>query len=196
MEQDTIICCCCCQRKDETLRFCVDCKLTEEDNVTCFFCIECENKNHASKFSVKHFRMDLNDYNCYNNNFRKNVDNTELKKDMKHSIVHVDHLSYKLKVTSHFYKLTKTDDYISFASFVGPTGVGKSLLIRLLSQEMSKENHAVPIAGAIGSVDSTSSDIHMYHGPANLTVEGVQGSFQISFLDCEGNNGSSNKTYL
>jgi hypothetical protein len=67
-------------------------------------------------------------------------------------------------------------------SFVGPTGAGKSTLIRLFC----KDGGAKPASSDPQSIESTSADIHAYIGAC-----ATQNPLNVLLLDCEGINGTT-----
>lgn len=127
-----------------------------------------------------------------------------LKKDTANYVLFVNPGSNKMDVvgTNLFEVTHQVDDdnskvCPSFVSVVGPTGVGKSLILRALSHELiSRTNHRSkthnqPVPGRVGSSLSTSSDLHLYAGPIITTSTPTDNKVQVMFFDSEGLNGDS-----
>lgn len=63
-------------------------------------------------------------------------------------------------------------------SFIGGTGAGKSRLMRMFVQDGNPQ----PLPGSLHDTESTSADIHAYHGSFS--------PFNALMLDSEGFNGT------
>lgn len=72
---------------------------------------------------------------------------------------------------------------LPIVSFVGPTGVGKSTIMRLFG----KEGCPKPLSGNSKSIESTSADIHAYIG----SFPTQNNPSTVLLLDCEGSGGTS-----
>ncbi|KAH8672607.1 hypothetical protein BGZ60DRAFT_563027 [Tricladium varicosporioides] len=100
---------------------------------------------------------------------------------------------YQDLISSSFHD--RHQQFPSLASFVGPTGAGKSTLIKSLSkigslesgQESGERPFPTPVPGTIENLGApASADVHLYADPATL-----DSSAPLLFIDCEGLDGGN-----
>ena len=119
----------------------------------CALCAICDGSIHVQKAFKSHERQDLRDYVDYIENFYVGEKKLNPESLLENYIVHVSSIDNKMTKTSALSNLlSKIDnhDCPSFISMVGPTGAGKSLIIRLLAKAMLEKQRAsipLPIPG-------------------------------------------------
>ena len=108
-------------------------------------------KKHKRKSLQEHFDYLGNLYVIKDEN-----DQAPFEKDVENYAVYVSPEDCKMKLAPGFYLVMKRinrNDRPSFVSAVGPTGAGKSLILRLLAKEMlkrqvdSRHDISLPIPG-------------------------------------------------
>ncbi len=156
-------------------------------------CSSCWPVIHQAKYMRGHKNIPYEFFKILNDQFSVNADESSFSEDcMKSTLVFVNPFDYKLNFARSYYELgavLQPSDRPAVISFVGPTGAGKSLLLRMLMILMSTVNtdrlFGLPIPGQGNSAQSTSSDIHLYLS-GSITGE----EFPALFLDAEGVNGN------
>ena len=125
----------------------------------CALCGSCDRILHATKITKTHIRRNLQDYFDYwsnSNVFKDYNDQAPFEKDAENYAVYVSPEDCKMKLAPGFNLVMKRinrNDRPSFISAVGPTGAGKSLILRLLAKEMlkrqvdSRHDISLPIPG-------------------------------------------------
>lgn len=170
--------------------FCPDCRAP--------FCELCDAYLHVTlripALQGHDRKMPLKHYNFLNLNVQYAATEGDYEQDINSLAVYVHPEDCKMRTTSCFHKMAhemSPDSLPSFASFVGPSGVGKSLLIRLLLQlDGEQDQRLLPLPGLAQSSSSTSSDLHLYRGACNS--DGVQ----TMLFDSEGIQGATNPLSL
>ncbi|KAG0559371.1 hypothetical protein KC19_10G099700 [Ceratodon purpureus] len=93
--------------------------------------------------------------------------------------------------------VTDPDMRPSLVTFIGPTGVGKSTLMRMLiSLEGVSDPGLMPLAGAPDNPQSTSADVHIYGGgqlrtSSDVPRPAVDSTYPLLYLDSEGIRGAT-----
>jgi predicted acylesterase/phospholipase RssA/energy-coupling factor transporter ATP-binding protein EcfA2 len=157
-------------------------------------CKTCWDVVHKEFYMGGHKPIPYDFYQIVNGQISMNAGEAEFIDDGERStLAFVNPIDFKLNFGRSYYELggaLKPTDQPAVVSFVGPTGAGKSLLLRMLMVLMTPENFpagqmfGLPIPGS-ANAQSTSSDIHLY-----LTKLGCEENVPLIFLDAEGTSGN------
>jgi hypothetical protein len=174
------------------------------------FCEECDTRAHKFKITRNHVRIEKWKLAVVKEIFSENPNESQMDSDRaRNCIVSIDKGDGKLRLEECFQSLMdeEEDDSIqpSFISVLGPSGHGKSTLTSIvlqtiggLSSSDGKPTSSAdicasgchrfrhPIVGNSNSADSTSSDLHLYHGPKVIPSDPIQ----LFFFDTEGIDGT------
>lgn len=178
-----------CQECEEqlTTTYCEDCKS--------WFCHECSTELHEDPAFQGHLTVDAEKAAFVLRSFknpRAYTDEEIIEQLEKTRVVRIDDESNDLEETDAFLESTfqfEDDLQPSFISFLGPTGAGKSTILRIILQTLGSMDpfSLYPISGN-ESARSTTSDLHLYRGPF---LEPARGNLQTLFFDSEGIDGTT-----
>lgn len=162
--------------------YCLNCKSYQ--------CNSCFGSEHDSNIRRRHQRANAADYWQYSIDLHHIPEDTDYENDRHENLfisVEFNPLNGKAKqnllLGSKFYTLDiQDDDPMPIISFVGPTGAGKSKMLRTLVKEGTNQ----PIPSKLKGTKSSSADIHAYIGQCGLKT--------TLLLDCEGSGGTIPKS--
>lgn len=184
----------------ENAWYCTNCTTPKVSGI---FCDSCNKLRHDhDELNADHERLPLKEHLEYQKNIQGEDPSIAFEIDKENYVLFVHPETNNMRATQFLDVIldkitTPANNCPSFVSFVGPTGVGKSLLIRFLSQELAlqskkKKKLSYPVAGRVGSAESTSSDVHLYIGPKLSAMPDQSSAVQLMFFDSEGFSGTTN----
>lgn len=166
-------------------------------------CRTCLDRHNENEFTAEHQTIPIELFQVLNSSLSYTGTTNDYQNDaIKSTLIFVNPLDFKILLGGCYYEMgfiLPEHACPSVISFVGKTGVGKSLLIRMLmvlfntNNQFRYDEFGLPIPGHSSAVESTSCDLHLYRGP-NLKEAEVghdPDEFPILFIDAEGIEGSA-----
>lgn len=172
---------------------CTLCIESEEDNEPGFFCNKHDESNHKSRYSRKHKRICVEEWQQFNDVIFKHANDEDIQSDTDNLFFGTNEHDFRegdpvIGCGKGFHKIKKAiteDTIVGAVSFAAATGTGKSLLIRSLINI----GLPMPVSAPPGSNQSMSADLHAYLTTWKLPFN--EESTNVILFDSEGLRGST-----